>query len=103
MKGWVSAELYIDAPEAKSYFRLLEADRAAIDAEFGGPLEWQELPGRKGARIVVYKHGVDPTDETQWPEQHAWLRSALERLGPVFRPRVRVLNAADWQEPPEAE
>ena len=33
-----------------------------------------------------------------WPEHFAWFHEKLEAFDRVFRPRVRNLNADDWDE-----
>ena len=48
------AELYIDDPVAtdnKALFDFLHAQRAAVEAEFGGPLAWQRLDDKRACRI----------------------------------------------------
>lgn len=95
----IYADLYIDGPDAKAYFHLLEQQKAVIESELGEPLDWLELPERKASRIILFRRTADPEDESDWPAQHAWLAQALERLDRVFRPRVKALNAADWREP----
>jgi len=94
----IRAELYISADEAKDFFHLLEKDREAIETAFGQKLEWHELPNRNGSRIAIYRDNCDPTNEDDWPDQHAWLKDTLERLDSALRARIKSLNADDWQE-----
>jgi Domain of unknown function (DUF4268) len=75
----------------KAAFRALYAQKDVIEREIGEPLDWQERPGQKRTRINLYKHGVDPANESQWQEQHAWMLANLERFGAVFVPRIRAL------------
>lgn len=84
-------ELYADRDNDKVAFRTLFAQRAEIEKIIGEPLEWQELPGKKASRIVLYKHGVDPSDEKQYPEIHAWMLAKMEAFKKAFADRVRVL------------
>jgi Domain of unknown function (DUF4268) len=43
-------ELYASHDVDKTAFNTLHAQKAAIEAEFGEPLLWQELPGKKASR-----------------------------------------------------
>ena len=100
--GRVRAELFVYREDAKAFFFLLKAHSETIEAEFGSQLDWDELPGKKGARISISRNGVDPTDESDWPCQHAWLLDQLERLHQTFSKRVKALDPEDWQ-PSEEE
>ncbi len=83
-------------PNATAHFHLLQAQADDIAEEFGEALEWAELPHRKSSRVLLKKGDTDPTDETDWQNQHEWLLSKLERFDKVFRPRIKALNAGDW-------
>jgi hypothetical protein len=93
---WIAAAVFTINDPDKVHFRLLYRDRESIERELGYPLSWQETPGFKRSRIEVRKDGVDPEDEADWPNQHAWLAEKLEQLNRVFRPRIKALNAAEW-------
>lgn len=84
----IGAEFGINADKAA--FQYLLADRETIHAEFGGELDWQELPDGKMSRIAIYKRGCDIKNEHEWPAQFRWLADALVRLDKVFRPRVKA-------------
>jgi len=92
----LGVELYIQADEAKSYFGLLRRQKDQAEAEICVPLDWQELPERKGSRIAIYKENTDPTDEADWPRQHEWMADMLNRFNKTFRPRVKNLDASEW-------
>jgi hypothetical protein len=59
-------------------------------------LEWRLMPNKKESQIHLPEWRTDPTDESMWPEQHAWLRERLEKLHRVFAPRVKELDAANY-------
>lgn len=99
----LTAELYLCDENAKAYFHLLKRDRAAIESGFGEELSWQELPDKKASRIMVHKENTDPTDESDWPNQHSWMAERLERLNRAFRQRVKALDASDWSEADNGE
>ncbi|MFN8391793.1 MAG: DUF4268 domain-containing protein [Bdellovibrionota bacterium] len=87
----IGVELYLPNSKAKEQFKMLEENRGAIEKDIGVPLEWQELPGRKAARIALYKQEVDPSDEADWPSQHAWIADQLVKFNSAFRPMVKNL------------
>jgi uncharacterized protein DUF4268 len=90
----------------KGGLRALQAQKEDIEREFGEPLLWEELPGKKATRIAVYKYEVNPADEIQYPELHAWMLSKMDRFKRVFAGRVRTLPfgtavSEDEEGPPE--
>ena len=93
IKKWVSVSLVINTEVAKAHFRLLEADRAAIEAEAGTPLDWRELPHRKQSHVVLTRD-ADPSDRKDWPAQHDWLLKTLETFHKVFSQRIKNLPSA---------
>ncbi|MGH6937389.1 DUF4268 domain-containing protein [Hypericibacter sp.] len=105
----IGVELYASNDLDKTAFRALYAQKEAIEKEFGEPLEWQELSGKKASRIVLYKHGVDPSEKAQYPELHAWMLTKMDRFKKVFAGRVKSLSLAstagaeESAEPPEEE
>lgn len=98
----VRVRIYIGGPDSTAHFHLLKEQQAEIQKEFDEPLEWEEQPKRKEKWISLSKGDTDPTDEADWQNQHEWLAAKLEKFNEVFRPRIKALNAADW-EPPETE
>jgi hypothetical protein len=95
--GWLAALLVVGGADGHSHYRLLEAQRQAIEQELGEALIWDFESGRRQNHIKFERQDVDPMDESQWPEIHGWLREKAERMDRVFRPRVKALNAADWK------
>jgi hypothetical protein len=106
-KQRVGVELYASNDVDKSAFRALLAQKDIIEKEFGEPLEWQELPGKKASRIALFKNGVDPSDEKQYSELHAWMLAKMDRFKSVFAGRVKSLSlpstatTEESEEPPE--
>jgi hypothetical protein len=86
-------ELVMNDEFAKGYFSQLEASKAIIEREFGGPLIWAEAPGKKQSKIYV-KRSANFDDQDQWPFYHQWLLENLEKLHAVFANRVRQLSAS---------
>ncbi len=101
----IGIRLYVggkDAKNATAYFHLLKEQQEEIQNAFDEPLEWDEQAGPIVKRISLHKGDTDPTDEFDWPNQQKWFADNLEKFDKVFRPRVKALNADDW-EPPEDE
>lgn len=84
-KKYLTVEFNFRGPAGKVWFDELSVNRATIDAAVPG-LSWQRLDGKKQSRIALYSEDFDPTDETQWPQQHQWLVEKLELFREVFRP-----------------
>ena len=91
-RGRIGVELYLHRDPMKLGIRQLKADQSNIEAEFGGPLDWQELPGKKASRIVVYREGVDVSDLSNYEDAHAWMLEKMNAFRRVFGPRVRDLK-----------
>ena len=99
-RQYIGVALYTD----KAAFHALYAQKKAIDATVGEPLDWQELPGQKRSRINLYKQHESPSDESRREEQQAWLLANLDRFREAFPPRLKALptgpigNASDIEE-----
>ena len=109
MRAWqgtqdksISVSIYIKGQNAEPHFHLLKEQLEKIENELGEPLEWSEQSGREVRRVSLLKNNTDPTDKADWANQHEWFASKLELFDKVFRPRIKTLNADDW-EPPEDE
>jgi len=82
-------ELYIDLgdfDENKRLFDWLLAQREAIETDFGEPLTWERLDGRRAARIAVYRDG---SIEEKAEEIRAWSIQKLLKMREVFGPRLK--------------
>lgn len=97
-KQRIAVELYLGGPEAKKWFKALEAQKEQIEKEFAAPLDWQELPTKEASRIQYVREDTSIEDRTAWPAQHAWLADTLERMSAVFRPRVKALSSSEPDE-----
>jgi hypothetical protein len=91
------AELWIglgsgQTAKNKAAFKALEAQKAAIEADFGGQLDWQELPEGEGCRIRCVIEGGYRSPMEQWPAIHAALADAMARLAKAMRTRVASLT-----------
>lgn len=82
-------ELYIDRgrgldDENTRIFETLLASRDQIERDFGGPLDWQPLEGKRACRIKRSLEG-GYRDEERWPEIHEAMIDAMIRLERALR------------------
>ena len=94
-KKWIGVDLFMTGSDAAAHFRLLEQRREEIKGELG-ELEWRPLPDRKSSSIRLRKN-ADPMQQEDWPNQIDWMVSSLEGFDKTFRPRLKSLDASDWQ------
>ena len=85
-------ELYVDRgrgldAENTRIFETLLASRDQIERDFGGPLDWQPLEGRRACRIKRSLEG-GYRDEERWPEIHEAMIDAMIRLERALRPHL---------------
>ncbi len=89
--GRVRVELYIDEGDLErnnATFAALLARQSAIEHEFGEPLEWEPLEGRRAFRIAVYREGSIDDAEENLVEIRAWAIDRLLKFKSVFDPRL---------------
>ena len=82
---------FIMKGRARTYFHSLEEQREEIESQFGESLEW--FAEWETEKHVTLRKEADPRDENDWPRQHEWLATKLEKLNEVFRPRIERLKA----------
>ena len=92
---WISVYLSMMGPNATAHFRLLERQREEIEGELGD-FEWRALPGKE-QHIRLRQKNADPMQQKDWPNQLDWMVSTLEGFNKTFRPRLKSLDASDWQ------
>ncbi len=88
------SSLYIDGGAtrptwAKAIFDALHENRSQIEAEFGGPLEWNRLDDKRASIIASksIKTGYR-SPRTDWEAAHAALVNEMKRFEAVLLPRV---------------
>jgi len=89
LKSIISADFRFKTVSSKSVYHLFYLEKEAIEKEFGGSLEWHELPDAKESYVTVTKENSDFRNENDWESQFSWLAEKLERLDTCFRNRVR--------------
>ena len=76
------------ATKNKAAFNTLAAQKAQVEADFGGALDWQELPEGDGCRIRHVLNGGYRTPMEEWPELYVRMTDAMVRLDKAMRQRV---------------
>lgn len=93
----ITVRLRMSGQYGPAHYHMLKRQSDAIASELGETPNWKEYPPHRNLNLVyVYKANMDVTDETDWPNQHAWLASKLKKFKTVFQPRIMTLNAADY-------
>ncbi len=89
-----SVQLDIATPDRarnKAIFDTLTAAKPAVEAAFGGPLEWERRDGNKASRIkkTLPLAGLD--NEANWPDIQTAMIAAMIRLADALRPHIDAL------------
>lgn len=92
LKSIISADFRFKTPSSKALFHQFYSDKEAIELEFGGELEWNELPEAKESYVTVTKDKSDFSNESDWNSQFTWFAERLEKLDKVFRKRVKRMG-----------
>ncbi|MDR3617197.1 MAG: DUF4268 domain-containing protein [Candidatus Obscuribacterales bacterium] len=90
-KKVIRVSLVIRGENAKTYFRMLEKEKAQIEHEIGEALEWRELPDGIYSTIDL-RQASDIADKEQWLFQHTWLCTKLESFHRAFAQRIKLLD-----------
>jgi uncharacterized protein with ParB-like and HNH nuclease domain len=94
-KYYVGVELNIrtsSEEKNKQYFNKLLKERESIEANFGGPMEWEELPGKKMSRIKVEQQGVNLYNPDDWERMNAFIVGNLARFEKALQPYIKKLR-----------
>lgn len=90
--GRVRAELYIDTGDGEqnlSAFSRLHEEAETIEREFGEPLEWETLEGKRACRIATYRDGTIEDPDEKLEEYRAWAVERMLRFKKVFGNRIK--------------
>jgi hypothetical protein len=96
LKDGGRVELYIDFDQSeggagnKAVFDALHAQREAVEAAYGGPLEWERLDDGRASRISASVLGGGWKDEPSWPTFQDTMVDAMVKFDAVLRPRLKV-------------
>lgn len=90
-------ELYIDRgkdadEENKAIFDKIANSKDTIESDFGEPLEWQRLEGKRACRIRKRPEPGGYRDESSWLEIQEAMIDAMIRLEKALRPHIAKLK-----------
>jgi hypothetical protein len=91
-------ELYIDRGSGQTeantkIFDTLRENREAIEAAFGGPLDWARLDDKQASRVShPFSLGGYRSEESKWPEIQDAMIDAMIRLEKAVRPEIAKLR-----------
>ena len=89
-------ECYIRLPngaeKSQAAFESLRAQKTQIEAAFGEPLDWQDLPTRQGCRIRQQLPGGWKSPEPEWPTMQDRMIDALIRLEAALKKPIQELK-----------
>jgi hypothetical protein len=97
-KDSAQVELYIDRgkgkdSENKAIFEKIHANKEKIEKDFGEPLEWERLEGKRACRISKRINiGGYRDPEENWPNIHEAMVDAMIRLEKSMKSHVAKLN-----------
>lgn len=89
-------ELYLGSPDAAANTAVLEVLRGRaeeIEAAFGGPLSWEDLPSRVASRVACYANG-DVTNVDRHDDYIDWFIESGDRLRAALESHVADANVA---------
>ena len=88
-------ELYIgssDKRKNKKIFDFFYSNKARIEEDFGGPLQWQRLDDKKASRIRFEIRGGGLKDRDKWDRIQNAMIDAMERLYEALKPHIQALK-----------
>lgn len=78
-------EFYI--VDDKELFNQLLSKKETIEKDAGLAFDWQELPERKGSRVIVTR-SANFDDKNEWPAQFDWIMDSLLRIKKAFKKHI---------------
>lgn len=81
-----------DGTRTTQAFEQLKTRQSLIETSFGAPLQWDPMPGKKGAKIYLEVTGGLELDEAQWPNFQDHLASKAERLAAALSQPIQDLQ-----------
>ena len=95
------SEIVFESPDPSlnsARFEVLATRQTEFEASYEGPLEWQELPGRKATRIAEYLPDADVSMKADWGRCLEWLLDRQTRL----RDALTAIGGVPKHMPPAA-
>lgn len=95
-KGFVGMDFSIWGEGSQPYFHILRLDRDNIHSELGYALIWDEMEGKTGSKIAIYKENLDLLNEAEWENHFEWLDNKVSDFIKILQPRLKSINPDDW-------
>jgi hypothetical protein len=89
--GRVGIRVYIHNPIATAALEQFLAQREAIEAEIGSPLQWNPNPENRD-KIISLSRPINLDDRTSWPEIIDWLVDKTAKFRAAFMTRAKNLQ-----------
>ncbi|MPS70922.1 MAG: DUF4268 domain-containing protein [Novosphingobium sp.] len=86
------SQVHLWIADDEAAFDRFEAEKSAIEAEFGSEMLWKKTDRQKGTLIGALVDGGYKSDRDEWPQIYRDLVDAMVRLEKVFKPRIAQLG-----------
>lgn len=87
----IRVEVYMNGPNTKQEFAVLQKQKDAIEESLGFALTWHN-PEDKNICKLYSRQDADWLDEARWPAHFAWLKQRLEIMHRVFSPIMKQVR-----------
>jgi len=88
--NFIRADFYI--PDNKDLYNTLNSKKEEIEAKLGFPMDWQELPNAKAARIALRKDLTDIKNEKERLEAYQWYKEKGEKIMRVTKQYIYLIH-----------
>ena len=86
----VRVELTLTGKTHRDFYNALKTERDEIQREINsGDLKWDQRDARSSVELVA---DMDPSDESDWEAQMAWMLEKIELFDKAFRGRVQRIQ-----------
>lgn len=84
--------IYLWIYDSPAAYQQLEAQKDAIETDFGAPLIWEAKEGQAGRKIGFDQAGGYRSSPEDWPQIHTQMVEAMVRLDRCLRDRIQRLT-----------
>lgn len=86
---WICVQLVVSGNNALEHFtKLREMCETDSKEAISDKIKWLEKEGKEHHVNLVF-HNTDPTNKSQWPEQHKILNETIEKFRVFFKDKVK--------------
>jgi uncharacterized protein with ParB-like and HNH nuclease domain len=91
-KRTIGVALSCTGPKGLDRFLKLQSQRDEIEAKLGMKLLWEELVFGKSSHITIRLTEANPASTVDWPRQHEWFATTIEKFHAVFSSLCKSLD-----------